>query len=126
MRKLFLIFLVIGSLFGRGIDYSTSYENALKRAKVENKNIMVVVERAGCPYCVKFNRDILGNSAIREALRNYIVVKLDSSNWEVYRYFREDRRVTPTVYFLNSNGRILLKINGYIPPSSFLSYLKSL
>ena len=52
--------------------YESSYDEALQKAKIQNKPIMMVFAQEGCPFCYKFEVKTLTKGSIdKEVKKNF-------------------------------------------------------
>ncbi len=110
MKKIILIVAVmVTSLFAE-IEW-LSYDKAFEKAKDENKIVMVMLSKEGCPAC-EYMIDIVfeDDNVIDEFNQDFIGVHLDIHE----DYVPEDLPYigTPTFHFLNKHGRKLDRIDG--------------
>lgn len=104
----------------------------IAEAKTAGRRVLLYFYQDGCPYCSKLLNDNFGNRAISTKTREHFdviainmwgdreVTDLDG-NPVSEKTFAEALRVqyTPTLLFLDEQGRVLLRINGYFPPHRF-------
>lgn len=87
---------------------------------------MIFFDQDSCVYCDIFNEDVLSNRDVQKELNeNYIVLLVDinknpniAAKYKVYG--------TPTTQFLDSHGKEIYKIDGYIDSGEFLKALKEI
>ena len=104
----------------------------LREATAEGKRVLLYFYQDGCPYCAKLLRDNFGQREIAEKTRaNFDVIAINlwgdrevtDLQGEVIteKQFAADRRVmfTPTLLFLNEQGDVALRVNGYYFPAKF-------
>lgn len=140
---------VTGELLGR---VETTYPSWFKEsflefaddvaeAAAEGKRLILFFHQDGCPYCNALVERNLSQKHIEEKVRaNFDVVALNirgdrevlSVAGETYteKSFARALKVqfTPTLLFLDESGRIVLRLNGYVPPPEFeaaLDYVAS-
>jgi len=108
----------------------------LAEAVAENRLLMLYFYQDGCPYCAKLLQDNFGSSTIAAKTQKYfdtIAINLWGDkeviglNGEVLteKLFGEQLKVqyTPTLIFLGSDGKVLMRLNGYFPPHKFSAVL---
>ncbi len=111
MKKLILTLFFSTFAFANLINWQTNLENAVSLAKKENKNILVFVTAAGCPYCELMEQEIFNDKeGVNYLGKSYIFVKLNFS--EAKKIFK-DVYVTPTTYFITPKKEILASQVGY-------------
>lgn len=101
-------------------------------ARAAGKRLIVLFTQKGCPYCNALVERNLSQKDIEDFLRqNFDVVALDMwGDREVTgldgtayteKAFAAALKVqfTPTLLFFDEEGRIILRLNGYVPPRRF-------
>ena len=101
-------------------------------ASAAGKHLLLYFYQDGCPYCAKLLRDNFGQRPIAEKTRQgFDVVALNIwgdrevtdtlGNIVSEKAFAERMKVmyTPTLVFLDGEGRPSLRLNGYYPPGQF-------
>ena len=109
-----------------GLNSTSDLTQATNDAKIENKNVLLVFDQDNCYYCDVFKKDTLSNHEVQKQLNDeYIIVDLDinqqgslAAEYQVYG--------TPTSIFLDSNGNMIHKVEGYVPADEFLNILKEI
>lgn len=101
-------------------------------ARENGKRVLLYFYQDGCPYCKKLLESNFSQRAIVEPTRRYLdvisvnmwgdreVVDL-AGNSTTEKQFAADLKVmfTPTMLFLNEQGEVLVRLNGYYPPHAF-------
>ncbi len=111
MTKIVLIIaFLITSAFG-DINWVEDIDDAYEIAAKENKNVMVMLSRKGCPAC-EYMKDIVfkDKNFINRFNKELVAVHID-----IHKGFIPDGLeyfATPTFYFLDSNEKKLHRING--------------
>jgi len=104
----------------------------IAEAEAAGKRLLLYFYQDGCPYCKKLLETNLAQRDIVEAMRKGFdviainiwgdreVTDLDGGMLSEKR-FAEKRRVqyTPTLLFLDEQGQVVLRLNGYYPPDKF-------
>ena len=101
-------------------------------AAAAGKRLMVVFHQNGCPYCNALVERNLSQKDIVQAVRkNFDAIGVNmwgnrevaSIGGKMYteKTFAAALKVqfTPTIIFFNEQGKIVLRLNGYIPPRRF-------
>ena len=112
------------------LDFKEDIEDARKR----KKRLMVIYTRRGCPYCNALVERNLKNRRIQKKVRRYfdvIALNLWGDKETAYtdgKSYTEKTlgkklkiQFTPTVLFFDEKGKIILRLNGYLPPPEFSS-----
>lgn len=101
-------------------------------AAEEGRRVMLFFYQDGCPYCARLLQDNFGQKSISDKTRkNFDVVSINmwgdrevtAMNGETMteKNFAVGMKVmfTPTLLFLNEQGDVALRINGYYAPHKF-------
>ena len=104
----------------------------LDEASEAGKRVLLYFYQDGCPYCAKLLNDNFGNRAIAEKTRSaFDVIAINmwgdrdvtdlSGQASTEKNFAAALRVqyTPTLLFLDEQGKVVLRINGYFAPHKF-------
>ena len=108
------------------------FEADIAEAKASGKRLMVVFHQDGCPYCNELVEKNLSQKDIEETIKkNFDVVAMNiwgdreviSVGGQQYteKTFAESLKVqfTPTILFFDEQGKVVLRLNGYLPPRNF-------
>ena len=109
----------------------------IAEAAASGKRVVLYFYQDGCPYCAKLLDTNLSQRDIVDLMRsNFDVIAINMwGDREVTDFegrettekkFAEALRVmfTPTLLFLDEQGRVVLRVNGYYPPHKFKAALK--
>jgi thiol-disulfide isomerase/thioredoxin len=123
MKNILLLLLMTSlSLFALGQEihdfkYETSYYSALKKAKDNNKVLLLMMAKKGCPNCAYMKDIVFERKEILDFVNaNYIVAVLDVNHRNYPKRFISPR--APTFFFLDPHdGRELRehKVGGSRP-----------
>ncbi len=104
----------------------------VQEAAAGNKRVLLYFYQDGCPYCAKLLKDNFGNPEIAAKTRqNFDVVAVNlwgdrevtdlQGQVTTEKQFAEALKVqyTPTLLFLNEQGKVLVRLNGYYGPDKF-------
>ena len=110
--------------FAVKMQYETSYEKAVQKAKVEKKKVMLLLVTHYCPWCTKFEKRTLSLASIDTAIHNkYVPLILNRQKGKFPKKF--DSKRVPTVYFIDPNNESLVyKSVGYRNKKDFTQELK--
>ncbi len=102
-----------------------SYEEALKKAKKENKIIMIEGYLPYCRGCIWMDRNVMVEPKVKEALnKDFLLVKKNLLTEKLPLGIK--RLGTPSFYFIDSDGKTILEmVEGTGTVEEFLSLLKS-
>jgi thioredoxin-related protein len=126
-RTLKIIFLLSLFLFGHTALNANPISEGKKEEKKEDKEMVVYFFSKYCEYCTKMDRDVLNDKEISGTLKREIIyLRIDvdkntdiAKKYGVWGY--------PTTLLLESSGKTIAPIPGYIPKKEFkkiLLYLK--
>lgn len=117
--------------------WHTDFTAALREARRSNKQILLLVTGSDwCPPCMNLEKKIFGHkNFVPEAAPSLVLLKADFPRKRVQSPQEKKQAAEiikrypvksyPTVYLLNSNGRVLDKKVGFSGSGSPKSYLKS-
>lgn len=110
--------------FAQMMGYETDYKVALKKAKKEHKNLMLVLTTSYCPWCRKFETNVLQKAEVNKAVhKKYVPLILNRDKKQFPEQFTSS--FTPVIYFIDaSNEKTLHKVTGYSQREEFLYLLK--
>lgn len=102
----------------------------------ENKRVILYFYQDGCPYCEKLvNTNFAQRDIVDKTRQNFEVVAINmwgdatvtdlAGNEATEKTFSQGLKVqfTPTLLFLDEDGNIALRTNGYYPPHKFTTAL---
>jgi thioredoxin-related protein len=101
-----------------------SYEEALKKAKAENKIVMIEGFIRFCRGCIKMDREVFVEDRVKEALdKDFVMVKKNMLLEELPLGIKS--MGTPSFYFITKDGKHLIdKIQGTGTADEFLEILE--
>ena len=104
----------------------------IEEATAAGRRVLLYFYQDGCPYCAKLLNDNFGNRAITEKTRKgFDVIAINmwgdrevtdrSGEAVTEKAFAAALRVqyTPTLLFMDEQGKVILRINGYFAPHKF-------
>lgn len=109
--------------FAREMFYETDYQVALKKAKEEKKDIMLVVVANFCPWCQKLEKLVLSKQSVNQKIHEkYIPVIM---NREIPNFPKKfDSPIIPTMFFIDyKDESINAKVIGYNNRHDFLNLI---
>lgn len=123
-RFLLLIFSAIASLgFSQGIEFfEGSFEEALAKAKLEDKIIFVDAYTTWCGPCKAMSKNTFTNANVGKFYNsNFINLKIDQEKGEGLDFAKKyEVRYYPTLVFVNGDGQMVHKGVGYLEAEEFL------
>lgn len=108
--------------FAAEVNYLRNYEMAIKTAKKQNKIVMLVVVGDYCPWCKKFERKTLTDSAVMaKANESFVGIIIDKYK-DKGKYPQEfSAPLIPAVFFINpKDGQSVQETVAYMKPDEFI------
>lgn len=106
-------------------------------ASAENKRVMLYFHQPSCPYCAKLVNENFKDAGIKKYIQKHfdgIAINMWGDREIIgvgNKTFTEKQfalalkvQYTPTVLFLNEQGKTILRLNGYYPPKKFRAALR--
>lgn len=107
-------------------------EEDVNEAIESNKRLIIYFWQNGCPYCVQLWRDNFADpKVVAEFRQNFDVIALNIwGDREVINVGGADYsektfakalgiKYTPTLLFFDESGKVIHRLNGYVPPDNF-------
>lgn len=124
MTKIALsLLLLTASLFAE-LDWASSYEQGLTKAKKEHKAVMLMFSSKTCKMCNYMKKTVYEDDQVSEYIKTFFIpIEVDiSEHPDKYGYSVFG---TPTYYFLTSEGKPIGRMMvGGASPEGFLQKLK--
>jgi thioredoxin-related protein len=129
-KKVFVTLVFIAAFtfilpWAGAITWESNVDEALKAAKSQGKPVMIDFYTDWCSWCKKLDSDTYSDPKVSAASANFICVKINAEKepaiagkYGVLGY--------PTIIFLDSNGNVLQKNPGYLPPAQFLDNMNKI
>lgn len=135
MNWVFMIALLGAGLSGRASPSWSSLPDALAEARRHDRPVLVYVEAAWCGPCRQLERDTFRDPGVGRRLRRFAravltfddddrmhrigAYRLSEAAWAA----RLGARSTPTLIFLSSDGAVLGRHTGFLPPEALVPLL---
>src|SRR5579862_545686 len=122
-------FLTLGTIVSAAVDWQTSYDTALAKAKKDNKLVMIDLYTDWCGWCKKLDKDTYSDKDVEAKLtKDFVAVKLNPEKSAENAKLSQRFGTTgyPHIVFINSAGNKVSEIGGYLPPKDFLKELESI
>lgn len=110
--------------FTEAMGYETNYPKALSKARKEGKNLLLILTTEYCPWCRKFEKNVLQKEEVNKTIhKTYVPLLLNRDKKEFPAKFTST--FTPVVYFIDAkNEEILHKVVGYNNREEFLHLIR--
>ena len=107
------------------LGYETDYAAAVAKAQKEHKNVMLVLVSGFCPWCRKFEQQVLRKEEVNTLVhRRYVPVILDKDKDAYPKRF--NLSFTPIVQFIDpKTQQSYHRIVGYNEREAFLHWIKT-
>ncbi|PCK09557.1 MAG: hypothetical protein COA42_03355 [Alteromonadaceae bacterium] len=103
-----------------------SLDEAIIKAKLENKLVLADISAIWCPSCRKLDNNVLANPRVRESIeQNYVFarVEYESDEGEAFMH-KYDVRGFPTLLVLDQEGAKIRKLGLTFDPDVFIQMIK--
>ena len=109
-----------------GLNITTDIDSAFNVAQSQNKTVVIIFDQENCVYCDMLKKNVLSNNDVQKELNeNFVVVLVDiNKNPDIaaeYNVFG-----TPIIQFIDSDGKLIYKIEGYVDSDEFLQSIKEI
>ncbi|MBL0721680.1 MAG: thioredoxin family protein [Sulfurovum sp.] len=119
-RLIILMTILTMALSAEITSLASSYQNGIANAKKYNKTLMVMFTDTNCKQCNYMQSSIYEDKEIADYInKNFVYLELDKDGNHGL-----DIVIAPTIYFINSQGKVIGKIIGARNPELFLKELK--
>lgn len=113
------------------VVWEKSESEGLKKAKQENKFMVIDFYADWCPSCIELDKYTYSNSEVIAEMNKFVTVKIDATKTteETNNLFSKYGIVgLPAVIFLDKNGKVIegLTLTGFEKADKFLARLKKL
>ena len=108
------------------ISWEKNYDDGLASAKKAKKLVMVDVYTDWCGWCKKLDKDVYTDKPVIEKVaKDFVAVKLNPESSKKNGAIAEKFGVRgyPCILFLDSDGKELSRIGGYVPAAEFARQL---
>lgn len=103
-----------------------NYALILKKAKKENKYILIYASSKSCYYCKKMDKEVFILNTIKKAVKkDYLFIKVNIDENDLpFSLQKNYRKITPTFFILNKEKKLLNKYPGSWNEKDFLEILE--
>ncbi len=86
------------------LENANGYARGMDQSKTSGRPLMLYFYTDWCPYCRKFEKNVLADASVKKALEGFVLVRIDPEKGSRENTIAADYRVDgyPTVLFLNS------------------------
>ncbi|MHB1046696.1 MAG: thioredoxin family protein [Thermoanaerobaculia bacterium] len=112
---------------GNGISFSTGgFDEALARARDEKRLLLVDIYTDWCGWCKKLDREVFADGRVGAAAKDLVAVKVNAEKGgeEIARRYRV--RGYPTILFLDGEGKVVERIDGYVDAREMVKIVSAL
>jgi len=104
-----------------GIRWEKNFDAAMKRAQREGKPVIVDFWAEWCGWCHRLDTTTYVDPVVADAAEAFVAVKVDREGGrrDVEVAERYEVYTLPTILFLSSQGRQILRVNGFQGPGRF-------
>lgn len=108
------------------------FNEDIAEAAAEGRRLLLFIHQNGCPYCNRLVEVNLAQKDIVETMQRHLdvvemnmwgdrdVVSLGGRSFTEKQFAAALRvQFTPTLIFFDEQGRVALRLNGYVPPQEF-------
>jgi len=116
-----------GGSSSNGINWRTDALEAIEEARQKGKPVMIDFWIENCPACDEMDREVFLNGEVIRESRRFVAVKVDSTRPRRPALDLNARYGIlgfPTVVFLDSSGKVSLKVVGFSKTKDFLKAMK--
>jgi thioredoxin-like negative regulator of GroEL len=116
-----LTLLLAGPTPAQGVQWEKSFDKAMARAEKDDKPIMVDFWADWCGWCHRLDRTTYVDPVVAAKAENFVTVKVNTEGGRRELEVVETYKVhnLPTILFLSSRGRQVMRVNGFQGPGQF-------
>jgi len=124
MMKLWAVVLLFGTmLFGVELHWEADTATASAKAKVENKQVMPIVEASRCRWCKKMKEETFADEEVNERLQRYLLVKVARCDKEEMNVLPESYYPAPSTFFITPDGEMIERAIGFLEAEECIASL---
>ena len=112
-------------MFANGVHFEHNFDKALKKARVENKEVMMMYSATWCPECNYMKEVVFKDKRVVKYIENhFVLLGLDIQKDKLPKGFNFVG--IPTFFFIGKDAKQTGKIVGGDKAGKFLKKLKDL
>lgn len=120
IRFLLITFLLVSSVFA-SIEFEKDYNKAVKKAKVDNKPLFIMVSSVTCPECNYMKKHVFTQEDVSKYINdNYVAVDFDINDENIPKQMQFWG--IPRFYVSNDGENVLKKKMGGMKKDQFLDF----
>jgi thioredoxin-related protein len=123
MKVFLIVAFLLSSLYAGDIEWQKTYDDALNKAKEQNKLLFVFITSTDCKFCKKLKETTLKDDVIVNNInKDYasVIVFKDDGSYPA----KLEAQATPMLYFLDKDENIIDYSLGYWNAFDFKFILK--
>lgn len=109
-----------------GLNVTTDVDGAFNLSHSQNKTLAIIFDQDSCYYCDLLKKDVLSDKNVQKELNDKCIVLIVDINKNPKVAAKYNVFGTPVVLFVDSNGKTLQKIEGYVGSDVFLDAVKAI
>jgi thioredoxin-related protein len=123
MKHIFSLLLILSSLFSADLKWLHDYDEAIKQAKEQNKEVYLFIGADECRWCDRFKEMTLSKDEVILRLEEeYILLYMSRDRHNIPKKF--EVQGVPRHYFLTNEGEIIHEDRGSREPDGFFALLE--
>ena len=105
---------------------TTDIDAAFNASQSESKPVVIIFDQESCVYCDMLKEQVLSNADVQKELNgNYVVLMVDVNKNPDFAA-KYDVVGTPIIKFVDSNGKLIDGIDGFVGSDEFIKELKEI
>lgn len=111
--------------FAKSALQNNSLDEALQKARDENKLVLVDVAAIWCPTCRRLDNDVFANIQVRQKINErFVFSRLEYESPEGTAFLKQHDAIGfPNLWVLDGNGNVIKKLRVTFDPTEFLAQL---
>ncbi|MCW8895574.1 thioredoxin family protein [Sulfurimonas sp.] len=123
MRLFIFILFFLSSLNAIELNWEHDYNNAIKQAKKQNKDVYLFVGADKCRFCDRFKDMTLSKEHVIKRLQeDYVLLYMSRDKHDIPKHF--EVKGVPRHYFLTNSGKIIHADRGSREVDGFFDLLE--